>query len=73
METLYIPGKGKDKINLKRLKILNNSIDFCNVVYCSDLEEALTVPEEIKIAWRKHSLAKREFKQALAKHNIILS
>lgn len=65
----------KDKnepITLERLTRLNDSIDFCNVEYTSELEDGLEIPGEIKTAWCAYSDAKQTFKEVLAKYKIEL-
>lgn len=72
MKNFYIRGKGRKKIDLKRLRALSNSLDFSTVVYSSELEEDLDVPKEIKIAWKKYYHVRCEFEKVLAKHSVRL-
>ena len=72
MQRFYVSDKKPKKIDLAKLKKLNDSMDLCSVVYTTNLEEALDVPGEIKAAWCAYSDAKDKFEKTLAKHDIKL-
>jgi hypothetical protein len=59
-------------IDINGLKRLHKAGGICNSEYTEELDQQLNIPDQVKVAWRNFSEARRTYEEVLSQHGIEL-